>query len=165
MASLTVNSSTSANAVVNIDPAAATGARTVSLTTGSEVATLANGFTVTAGTPVLLSANPNSGQQGQHLSVALAGQFTSWVQATTTASFGAGVTVASLTVTSLTSATAILNIDIAAATGPRTITLTTGTEVETLTNGFTVAAGTPVLLSPNPNSGQQGRPLQVSGQE
>ena len=55
--SLTVNSVTSATAILNIDPAAATGARTITLTTGSEIDTLSNAFTVTAGTPVLLSVH------------------------------------------------------------------------------------------------------------
>ena len=156
--SLTVSSATSATAVLNISAGATTGARTVTLTTGTEVDTLTNGFTVTAATPVLLSASPNSGQQGQqNLSVALTGQYTNWVQGTTTASFGAGITVVSLTVSSATSATAVLNINGSATAGARTVTLTTGTEVDTLTNGFTVTAATPMLLSVNPNTGQQGQ--------
>lgn len=158
VAALTVTSSTSALAVLNIDPTASTGPRNVVVTTGAEVATLNNGFTVTAGTPALVSANPASGRQGQqNLSVALTGQFTNWVQGTTTASFGQGITVTSLTVNSATSATAVLNIDPAAATGARTVALTTGSEVDTLANGFTVGIGTPMLLSVNPNSGQQGQ--------
>jgi hypothetical protein len=44
---LTVASPTTATAVLLIDPWAATGARTVTLTTGQEVATAVNGFTVT----------------------------------------------------------------------------------------------------------------------
>jgi hypothetical protein len=142
VAPVTVNSSTSATALLNISASAATGAQTVTVTTGSEVETLSNGFTVTAGTPMLLSANPNSGLQGQqNLSVALTGQFTNWVQGTTTASFGAGI-VAPVTVSSSTSATAVLNISASAATGARTVTVTTGSEVETLPNGFTVTPGT-----------------------
>ena len=67
--------------------------------------TLNNGFTVTNGTPVLTTVNPNTGQQGQtNESVSLTGQFTHWVQGTSTASFGAGITVATLTVNSATSA-------------------------------------------------------------
>lgn len=156
--SLTVNSSASATALLNISTTATTGARTITLTTGSEIDTLANGFTVTAGTPVLLSANPNSGQQGQqNLSVVLTGQFTNWAQGTTTVSFGTGITVTSLTVSSATSATAVLNVSGTATTGARTITLTTGSEIDTLANGFTVSAGTPLLLSVNPNTGQQGQ--------
>jgi hypothetical protein len=158
VASLTVTSPTTATASINIDPAAATGARTVTMTTGSEVETLASAFTVNPGTPVLLSVNPNAGQQGQLSEpVSITGQFTHFVQGTTTASFGSGITVASLTVSSSTSATAVINIDPLAPSGARTVTMTTGSEVATLANGFTVAAGTPVLVSVNPNSGQQGQ--------
>ena len=61
---------------------------------------------------MLTQVNPNSGQQGQQSDpVALTGQYTHFVQGTTTASFGTGITVASLTVNSPTSAAATLNID------------------------------------------------------
>src|SRR5439155_1654463 len=154
--SLTVNSATTATTVVNIDAGTATGNRTVTLATGTEVVTLPNGFTVAAGTPVLQTVNPGSGQQGQqNLSVNLTGQFTHFVQGTTTASFGAGITVVSLMVNSATTATTVVNIDAGTATGNRNVTLTTGLEVVTLPNGFTVAAGTPVLQTVNPGSGQQ----------
>lgn len=163
VASLTVNSATSATAILDIDPAAAAGPRTVTLTTGTEAATLLNGFTVTPGTPGILSAAPNTGQQGQqNLAVVLTGGFTTWVQSTTTASFGAGISVASLTVNSPTSATAVVNIDPAAAAGARTIMLTTGTDVQNFNNGFTVTAASPVLLSVNPKRGQQGQNLSVT---
>src|SRR6185295_9018996 len=101
------------------------GARTVSVTTGAETATLDNAFNVTAGSPVITSANPPTGQQGrQNLSVALSGQYTHWAAGTTTVSFGAGITVATLTVNSSTSAAAVLNIDPAAGIGTRNVTLT-----------------------------------------
>src|SRR5207244_10655209 len=105
---------------------------------------------------ILKTVKPDSSKQGQqNLSMNLTGQFTHFVQGTTTASFGAGITVVSLTVNSPTTATAVLNIDPAGATGSRNVTLTTGPEVVTLTNGFTVAAGTPVLRTVNPGSGQE----------
>src|SRR5581483_12391424 len=158
VASLTVSSATSATAVLDISATAAGGARNVSLTTGGEVVTLANGFTVTNGTPVLTQVNPNTGVQGQqNVSVALTGQFTHFVQGTTTASFGAGITVASLTASSATSATAVLDISATAAGGARNVSLTTGGEVVTLANGFTVTNGTPVLTQVNPNTGVQGQ--------
>ena len=101
--------------------------------------------------------NPNTGQQGQtNESVSLTGQFTHWVQGTTAASFGAGITVASLTVNSATSATAVLNIDAAAAAGARNVTVTTGGEVVTLNNGFTVTNGTPVLTHGESEHGAAG---------
>jgi uncharacterized protein YcbX len=158
VATLTINSATTATAILNIDPAATAGVRNVTVTTGAEVVTLNNAFTVTNGTPVLTTVNPNTGQQGQtNESVALTGQFTHWAQGTTTASFGAGITVATLTINSATTATAILNIDTTAASGARNVTVTTGAEVVTLNNAFTVTNGTPVLTTVNPNTGQQGQ--------
>ena len=102
--------------------------------------------------PAISSFSPNTGQQGrQNLSVGITGQFTNWVQGTTTADFGAGVTVASLKVSSATSATATLNIDPAAATGARNVTLSTNTEVAALANGFTIT--TVMNLAPTVSAG------------
>ena len=145
--SVTVTDATHATAVLNMAANAPLGFVNVTVTTGSEALTLTNGFTVVAGTPVLTQVNPNTGQQGlSNLAVAISGQFTHFVQGTTTAAFGAGITVASLTVNSATSATAVLNIDSAAAIGARSVTLTTNAEVATLGNGFMVTA--PVCVPP-----------------
>src|SRR5205807_7125866 len=103
--SAAVSSATAATAVVNIDRAAALGTRTVTVTTGTEVVSFTNGFTVAVGTPTILSVDAGGSQQGrQNLSVALVGQFTNWTQGTTTANFGSGVAVVSLTVNSSTTA-------------------------------------------------------------
>jgi RHS repeat-associated protein len=126
-----------------------TGARDVTVTTNAEVVTLHNGFTVQAGSPAVTQINPNAGQQGQqNLTVNLTGQFTHWVQGTTVSSFGAGITVATLTISSPTTATAVLNIDPAASLGARNITMTTGTETVTLNNGFLVTTGAPACVFP-----------------
>jgi 6-phosphogluconolactonase (cycloisomerase 2 family) len=157
--SLTINSATTATAILNIDPAATLGVRDVALTTGSEIVTLSGGFTVTAAAPipVLTNLSPNSGQQGQlGVSVAITGQFTHLAQGSTTASFGAGITIVSLTVNSPTSVTTLINIDPIASVGARPVTLTTNAEVVTLNNGFTVTPGTPRLTQVNPNTGQRG---------
>ena len=155
--SLTVTDATHASANITISPTAPTGASNVTVTTGGEVVTLTNGFTVTAGTPVLTSVNPNSGAQGATItSVALIGTFTHFVQGTSVATFGAGITVNSLTVTEAAQASANITIASGATTGARNVTVTTGGEVVTLTNGFTVGTGTPVLTSVTPNSGLQG---------
>ena len=110
-------------------------------------------------TPTIASVVPNTGQQGQTLaSVAITGQNTNFVQGTTVASFGAGITVNSLTVNSATTATANITIQEGAASGARDVTMTTGSEVATLTNGFTVTAAR--RRSPrSPNTGQQGQTL------
>jgi RHS repeat-associated protein len=166
--SVNISSPTNLTAQVAIDPAATPGTRTLTVTTGMEVVSAPNAFTVQPGTPVLMTLNPGGGQQGQtNLSVAITGQFTHFVQGTSVASFGAGVTVTSLTVTSTTAATAVVNIDPAAAQGARTVTVTTGMEVASFANGFTIAPGMPSIQSVNPNTGQQGQQnlsITVTGQ-
>jgi RHS repeat-associated protein len=156
--SLTVNSPTSMTAVLNINPSAPAGPRPVTITntsSGCDAQIFSSAFAVTIGALILESVNPNSGQQGQqNLSVALAGNGTNWAQGTTTADFGPGITVASLTVTSPTSATAVLNISPSAPQQPNTVTITTGSEVETRANGFAVTS--PVFLV-SPTTGQQGQ--------
>jgi hypothetical protein len=149
VASLTIASPTMATAVLNIDAAAAAGLRDITLTTDTEVARLSNGFRVlviTAGQLVLTDANPNAGQPGQQkLSVTLTGQSAHFVQGTTTADFGPGITVVSLTVTSPTSATAVVNIDSGASVGGRDVTLTTNTEAVALARGFAVTAAIAII--------------------
>src|SRR5207237_7506023 len=113
--------------VVNIDAGTANGNGNMTLTTGTEVETFANAFTVAAGTPVLQTVNPGSGQQGQQsLSVNLTGQFTHFVQGTTTASFGAGITVVSLTVDRKSVVKGMVNIDGGTGTGNQNRPLTAG---------------------------------------
>src|SRR5262249_50745920 len=146
------------SASISISAGATIGNRTVTATTGGEVASLLNGFAVTAGTPVLLMLNPVSGQQGQqNLNVQIAGQFTHFVQGTTQVSFGGGITVNNVTVGNATSLTANISIPAAAAVGSRTVTATTAAETASLSNGFSVTAGTPLLLTVNPNTGPQGQ--------
>jgi hypothetical protein len=125
---------------------------TISATLGGVVGS--TGLTITStGTPALTRVSPNTGGQGQqNLSIAITGQATHFAQATTTASFGAGITVVSLTVNSATSATAVVDIAQSATLGAHTVTLTSGTEVASLTNGFTVTALslTSIAVTPNP---------------
>jgi hypothetical protein len=85
---------------------------------------------------------PNTGQPGQqNLQVSITGQFTHFAQGHTTADFGAGITVVSLTVNSATSITVTLDIDPAATNGPRTVTVSTSDpEIVTLVNGFTITS-------------------------
>ncbi len=134
-------SATQATANVTIAGDAALGARTVTVRTGGEVVSLAGGFTVTAGVPALTLVSPSGARRGQtDLIVSLTGQVTHFVQGTTAATFGAGMTVNSTTVQSATQATASVTIAGDAALGPRTVTVTTGGEVVVLTSGFVVAS-------------------------
>jgi len=159
---VTVHSATSLSAQLAISSTAAVGSRHVTVTTAAEVVSLANAFAVAPGTPVITTANPNAGQQGQNLAVIVTGQFTSFVQGSTQVSFGAEVTVVNVTVASPTSLIAQLEVGGIAAVGPRTLTVTTGAEVVTLNNGFTVTARPAVITTVTPNNGQQGQTVTLA---
>lgn len=73
-----------------------------------------------------------------NLKVQLFGVMTSWVQGVTTASFGANITVNSVTVLAGNVAVADITIDAGAATGLRGVTVTTGGEVVTKADSFNV---------------------------
>ncbi|MCX6629270.1 MAG: hypothetical protein NTW28_16760 [Candidatus Solibacter sp.] len=152
VASLTVNSQTTATAVLNISANATAGSYTPTMSTGLEAAALTNGFTVT-GLPVVTLVSPASVQRSQtNVSVNITGQFTNWVQGITTANFGNGVTTASLTVNSPTTATAVINVSGTAAIGLHTVTMQTGAELALLANGFgvTQAAAAPTVTISTP---------------
>jgi hypothetical protein len=147
--SLIVSSPTTATAVLNIDPAAPTGPHTVALTTGSEVASLANGFTV-QGSATLLSISPTFGQAGTGGPVTIIGQNTHFAQGTTQLTMGAGITVTSVTVNSATSLTAQIVVASSATAGARTPTVTTGSEVVSLANGFNVVVNQAPVITIGP---------------
>ena len=153
---VTVASSTSATVNITIAPTTSLGARTVTMTTGTEVATDTNGFDVTQGSAAITSLNPNSGAQGTQANVIVTGTNTNFAQGQTTANFGPNIGINSVTVSSLTSATVSITIAGNATVGAQTVSLTTGGEVASLTNGFTVTAGTAQITNVNPPSGNQG---------
>ena len=117
---------TSLTANFVLDPAAATGARTVTVTTAGGTSG-AQTFTVNLpapGAPTLTSVAPAQGIQGTTVAVTLTG--TNFVVgATTVAVSGAGVTVNTVVVGSTTSLTANFVLDATAAPGGRTVTVTT----------------------------------------
>ncbi len=128
---VTVTNSANLTAQLYIPPGATPGARTVTVTTGAEVASLASGFTVN--TPCAAKQNsatyisPGFGVVGvQNMIVHVGG--TGLVQGLTTADFGEGITVNSVTVTD---SGADVNISIAsnAQHGGRNVTLTTANSV------------------------------------
>ena len=104
----------------------------------------------------IIGVTPATGRQGRvGLNVSLTGSGSHFAQGVTTASFGAGIAVNSVTVTDATHA--IVNITIAsnAALGSRDVSLTTGSELAAALNAFTVAPA--ALLTLAPNRGQPGQ--------
>jgi hypothetical protein len=167
---LSIASATGASAILSISSSAATGARTVTATRGSDdsSAQLAGGFMVVTDTPDLgLSAvSPSSGTQGTSVPIVISG--TGFDQ-TTSFAFGSGITVNGLSIASATSASASLLIDASAATGARTISVGRSSDDSSaqLVGGFTVVADTPDLglSAVSPSSGTQGTsvPIAISG--
>jgi IPT/TIG domain len=89
--------------------------------------------------PTITLVIPTSGTRGQTLDVVISGYSTHFAQGTSVATFGSGITINALTVSSNISVTANISIDAAAATGARDVNVTTGAEVPTpLVGGFTV---------------------------
>ncbi|HEY5329958.1 MAG TPA: Ig-like domain-containing protein [Acidobacteriaceae bacterium] len=170
---VTVNSTTMLTANITVAANASVGARNVNVTTGSENVTLSNGFNVLAGTPVITQINPNIGTPNATVVVTINGQYTNWVNGTTTASFGTKISVGGaaegtsgpVVVNNATTLTATLNIDTAAALGPRDVVVTTGGEVDTVPAGFTVQPTTvspPTVISLSPGAYSSGMSINGS---
>jgi hypothetical protein len=115
----------------SVDPLAFVGTRNITVTTGSQVQVLSNAFSVSAGPAAIALLNPNSGNQGQTLSIAITGSNTHFAQNTTTASFGQGISVNSLMVNSPISAIASITIAANATPQLNLVTLTTLGEITT----------------------------------
>src|SRR4030081_3212976 len=169
---VTVNGPTSASVPITIDNVAATGARTVTITTGAEV--VKPTFTVIAGVPAVTLINPNTITPTQTESVAITGAFTNWVSPTTKANFGPGIAVGGapagtfgpVTVNGATSLTASL-VTSGASTGFRTVQIQTGSQTLTVNNGMdveTCTATAPTILQISPVSGATKQPLNTQVQ-
>jgi hypothetical protein len=152
----TPNSATQLTVIVNVSASAAVGSCGATVTTGGEVANGGNLFSILGGLPVVSGASPISAHQNdQNVNVTVTGLYTNFVNGTTTANFGAGVTVNSVTVSGSTTATVNVTISSTATIGGRTVTMTTGTEVASFANAFNVVAGLPQLASLSPSTGAQ----------
>ena len=154
--SVAVSTSTSATATITISPTTTLGSRTVTLTTGGEVASFTNGFNVTQGSAAIASVLPNQGAQGQQVTVAVVGSNSNFQQGVTSANFGPNIGINAVTVTDLTHATVNISIGANASLGAQAVTLSTGGEVASLAGGFSIVAGTPQIITVNPASGNQG---------
>jgi hypothetical protein len=159
---LTVSDSTDAVANITISPTASIASRNVTVTTGGEVATITGGFSVLAGVPSLLTASPGTAQAGTTANVVITGQFTNFQQGFSTVSFGSGINVNLVTVSSATQLTANIGVASNASVGGRTISVTTNSQNVQLSGAFSVTAGTPAITQINPNIGTDGETLNVN---
>jgi hypothetical protein len=166
---ITVNSVTAADtshvtANITVQPTTTLGYRNVSISSGSEVVTITNGFDVTVGPAAIQGPlNPASGAQNSSLTVHVTGSQSHFCtqpnvncQGTTVASFGGGIQVTGITVIDLLHADVNITIPATTSLGFYDVSLTTGGEVATILGGFQVTAGTPILTVVNPPTGHQG---------
>ena len=155
-----VGSATSLTANFVLDPAAAEGARTVTVTTAGGTSG-PRIFTISLpppGAPTLTSVTPNEGIRGTTVAVTLTG--TNFVVGATTVTVsGAGVTVNNVVVGSSDVADRQLRARSGRGDGARTVTVTTaaGTSgAQTFTINLPPGPGTPTLTSVSPNQGTPG---------
>ncbi|MCX6598208.1 MAG: IPT/TIG domain-containing protein, partial [Acidobacteria bacterium] len=153
------------DATVSVVPTTATGSRPVTVTTGAQVLNygVPTPFAVTPGPAEIRSLTVGAIRQGQNLQeVVITGRATNFLQGSSNASFGSGITVNSFTVQSATQATAIVSASLSAALGLRTVAVTTDGEVASISTAFSVTEKQPVILSVSPVSAQQGATVDVT---
>jgi hypothetical protein len=141
---------------LTLDPAAVSGLRSVTVKTGSEVASTAGGFLVAVNPSLSVGISPATGAQGTTFDVNVTGINTTFTQGTTLASFGDSVRVNSVTIVNPLSATVNVTVDPLAPLGARNFTITTGGEYGLLSGGFVVTLSTASLTSVLPAGGAQG---------
>ena len=165
VANFLVTSPTTATATVAVSPTAPIGPNTVIVITptgsGQQEIASGAGFTVTRGPAQILSVTPGVAAQGQVLNVSVVGLATHWLQGATVADFGAGVTVAQLTVVDATHVTARIAVQSGAALGFHAVTLITDGEYASIAQGLDIQQGSPTLISSTPNVGAQGTTFTV----
>jgi len=147
VSNLLVVSDTTVTATFTIANLAATGARSVRVSTPGGISNPVT-FTITAPPPpTLTSISPTSGVRGTAVTVTFTGTNLTGTFAVT--GIGALIPVTNLTVISPTSVQATLNISRAAPLGIRNLGLTTPGGTSN-TEPFTVTGGTPAFTGPTP---------------
>jgi len=158
--STTYVSETQLTANVSISSGAALGSRTATVTNpDAQSATLVNALLVMGPAPQVVSLNPSQGLLGQSIPVTVSG---TGFQTGATVSFGAGVTVNSVTVNSNTQISTNITVSSSATPGMRNVTVTNlDNQSATKTNGFEVRALPPLLQTVVPAQAPRGATLGV----
>jgi subtilisin family serine protease len=156
------STSTQVTCSVAIASSAATGSRSVTVTTaGGTSGALTFTVNLAIPAPQITSLNPSSGSQGSTISLTITGTNLSAATAVNFTS-SSGITVTGIQSTS-TQVTCSVAIASSAATGSRSVTVTTaGGTSGTLTFTVNLAIPTPQITSLSPNSGTQGRTISLT---
>jgi len=159
---ITVQDNQTIDAQITVDSLAYLGARTITVTTGGETASLNHAIIVQPGTPILLSSGPSLGVQQQSVTLTILGQLTQWTQYPPTVSVGPGISVGTPNVSSDTALSVGILISPFAYIGSRDVTVTAGSQVLTLPNAFLVAQGPAAISAVSPASADQGATLDIT---
>jgi hypothetical protein len=133
---------TQVTANLTIDLGASPGSRDITVTNaapGGGSATLAGAFSITNPVPTVSSVSPGQAGRGSKLTVAVTG--TNFLEGVSSVSFGADISVNSMSITSSTQMTVDISIGASAATGSRSVMVTNaapGGGSGSLPSGFTV---------------------------
>ena len=143
-----------------------TNTTTTTSTTPTTTTTLKTAITTTSVTtpptqvkPTVTGVNPNSGNQGQTLSVTITGTGFTGVKAI---SFGGGIDVTSFSFVSDSSITANIVIANRAFIGSRFVTVATPAGRGIDPTGFSVTSNAPTVTAVSPNTGSQGQTYSVT---
>jgi len=184
VSNLVITSPTTATATIAVSPTAPVGGNSVILFTGSEIVS-GSGFSVSPGASLIYSVGPDATCDANALTIAdfcgvsngagtpfvvsqlqtitlnVVGVGTHWLQGETSFSFGVGVAIDSLTVSSPTKAQVQITVLSTSPVGFVALTATTGGEVTTLQQALDIEEGFPALLAISPGGQVQGDTLSL----
>jgi len=133
------------------------------ITWGDEYTPLQNSFDVVQHVPLIRSVTPQSAVRGDTLDVDIVGADTAFAQGTSVASFGAGITVNTLTVSDARHARANITISPSATAGARNVNVVTNPQTPSpLIAGFTVEYPGPTVVYIAPNTAANSGPVNIS---
>ncbi|MBN2169245.1 MAG: IPT/TIG domain-containing protein [Actinobacteria bacterium] len=156
------NSNTWMATRITVDPTAALGPRTVTVTTGDEVAVPLEGGFVIGDQPTITSVSPESVARGATLDVRVTGSATGFDN-TSAAQFGAGVNVNSVKFEGPDTVLANITVSDDAAPGTRDVNVTTGAETPMpLSDGISVLPQ-PRVTGVSPDVGNAGDMVTING--
>ena len=141
-----INGETSATVGITIAPTATLGSRSIFMLTGQRRWSAPTRSWSPAACRRCVSISPGSAQAGDiAVNVQIVGLHTNWLNGTTTVDFGPGITVSEFTVNSDTRITAVLDVDVAAGLGLRTVVVrnVSPSGAQALTGNFQVHSAEP----------------------
>ncbi|MBN1290128.1 MAG: IPT/TIG domain-containing protein [Actinobacteria bacterium] len=156
------NSNTWMATRITVDPGAELGPRTVTVTTGDEVAVPLEGGFVVGDQPTITAVSPENVARGTTLDVMVTGSATGF-DGTSMARLGSGVDVNSVTFKAPDTVVANVTVADDAATGPRDVNVVTGAEVPMPLEGGLSVLPQPRVTGVSPAAGNPSDMVTIEG--